>query len=219
MEQAEFLGQKVVQASLDGREAVLARWFSEALKGAHAVEITRIGSPPPGSGFSAENYFLDVAWRERGSPRADRFVLRRVSSGRQMFPNRDFGHERQIQEVVGALDAARVPRIIGFSDDPSVLGAPFYVMSFIEGEVPPTNPSHHEVGVLADMPADQRRRLWLGALTDLGHLHRKTHNQPAIEAFAFDRDGRSAFTDALDYWRGHYDLGADGKPLALMQNV
>lgn len=218
MEQAGFLGNKVVQASLEGREARLAQWLSAAF-GGDPLDILSIVAPPAGSGFSAENYFIDVARRSGGASERRRFVLRRMSSGRQMFPDRDFGHERQIQEFVRAAGAAPAPAIFGFEDDAEVLGNRFYLMEFVEGEVPPTNPNHHEGGLLADMSVARRNALWLGALTDLGQLHRKTHVLPGLAAFDRRRDGRSAFAHEMDYWRKHYASSTAGKPLALMSDV
>jgi len=219
MEVNRFLDRKVVQGSLAGREADVAAWLSGKLEQARHLRVTRILPPPPGSGFSAENFFIDAQWSERECARQARFVLRRRSAGHQMFPGRDFTAERRIQQIVGELGAAPVPRIIGSEDDPAVLGERFYVMSFIEGRTPATHPSYHEAGWLCDMSIAARRQLWLDGLRDLGRLHRRTIGHADIEAFSKAREGHSNFADALDYWQAHYDAGMGGKPLSMMVEV
>lgn len=216
MKSNQFLDSKVVQGTLEGQEAVVAAWLSGKLPGARDVCVTRIASPPPGSGFSAENYFIDVQWRAARRRQKGRFVLRRRSGDRQMFPGRDFIAERRIQQLIADLDAAPVPRIIGGEDNPDVLGESFYVMTFIDGRTPPTHPSYHEAGWLCALSVAERRQLWLDGLRDLGRLHRRTLGRGEIDVFSTDRDGRSEFAHSLNYWEGHYEAAMDGNPQTMM---
>jgi aminoglycoside phosphotransferase (APT) family kinase protein len=216
VEKNRFLDTKVVQGTLQGQEEDVGAWLSGKLPNARDVRVMRIMPPPPGSGFSAENYFIDVTWIAGARRHESRFVLRRRSASRQMFPGRDFIAERRVQQMIAELDAAPVPRIIGGEDDPEVLGEHFYVMSFIDGRTPPTHPSYHEAGWLCAMSIQDRRQLWLNGLRDLGRLHRRTLGRSEIEVFSTARDGRSEFAHSLDYWKGHYEAAMDGKPQAMM---
>ncbi len=63
-----------------------------------------------------------------------RFVLRRPPLGHVLASAHDMGREHRI---ISGLQGSGVPvpRTIGFCGDPDVNGAPFYVMSFVEGHV------------------------------------------------------------------------------------
>jgi aminoglycoside phosphotransferase (APT) family kinase protein len=214
-----ILGSKAIQSSLDGRETEVVDWFARTLPDASDIHLLGFSKPPAGSGFSAENHFVELSWSEGRVHRRAKFVLRRMPAQLPMFPGRDFAAEWAVQRLVAELGAAPVPRIIGHEDDPAVLGSRFYVMSFVEGRTPDTNPSHHQGGWLYEADAGFRNALWLNALQSLGAFHRATHGRHEIERFAKDIDGRSEFTHLLDYWSGHYALGCAGKPLSLMSEL
>ena len=63
-----------------------------------------------------------------------RFVLRRPPLGGVLQSAHDMGREHRI---ISALVPTRVPvpTPLGYCDDPDVNGAPFYVMTFVEGKV------------------------------------------------------------------------------------
>jgi aminoglycoside phosphotransferase (APT) family kinase protein len=58
-----------------------------------------------------------------------------------------------------------------YEQDASVLGAPFFVMDEVVGRVPPDNPPYHMAGWLHDVPAEQRTRIWWGAIDTIAELH------------------------------------------------
>jgi len=64
-------------------------------------------------------------------------VLRRPPLGQQLATAHDVAREYR---VLAALrdNEVPVPRVIGFCDDNNIIGAPFYVMHYIEGLVPRT---------------------------------------------------------------------------------
>src|SRR5690606_34384358 len=63
-----------------------------------------------------------------------RWVLRRPPLGDRESASHDMGRE---QRVTAALAGSRVPvpQVLHHCSDPDVLGAPFYLSSFVEGEV------------------------------------------------------------------------------------
>jgi aminoglycoside phosphotransferase (APT) family kinase protein len=79
---------------------------------------------------------------------------------------------------------------VNAAPDPSVLGAPFFVMDRVEGRVPLGKPSIHTVGWLPDLTPAERERLWSSALDVLISVHavpwQSTH------AFLLDGDPKSA---------------------------
>ena len=63
-----------------------------------------------------------------------RWVLRRPPLGERLGSAHDMG--REVRVVTALADTAvPVPPVVGYCEDDSITGAPFYVMEFIEGPV------------------------------------------------------------------------------------
>lgn len=95
---------------------------------------------PIGDGHSNVTYAVD-----RGD---ERFVLRRPPRG----PLPPSAHDvlREARLLVALHDVGvRVPEILAICDDPELIGAPFYVMAFVDGHV-----LSHELPDAFDDPAD-----------------------------------------------------------------
>jgi aminoglycoside phosphotransferase (APT) family kinase protein len=94
-----------------------------------------------------------------------RFVLRRPPTGPLLPTAHDMGREHRIISAVGPAGIP-APRTIGYCDDPAVTGAPFYVMSFVEGRV---LRDESEVEAYFERPA--RRQIGEHLVTVLAALH------------------------------------------------
>ena len=107
-----------------------------------------------------------------GSP----YVLRRPPLGHVLATAHDMAREHRIISAVGMTDVP-VPRTLGLCTDDQVNGAPFYVMSYVEGTVldsvergesvpaaTRTKLSEHLIDVLADLHAVDVDAVGLGTL-------------------------------------------------------
>jgi aminoglycoside phosphotransferase (APT) family kinase protein len=105
-----------------------------------------------------------------------RFVLRRPPLAQVLATAHDMAREHRIISAVGRTNVP-VPRTLGLCTDTSVTGAPFYVMSYVDGVVldaperatllPPSlrpRVSEHLVDVLADLHAVDVDEVGLGDL-------------------------------------------------------
>jgi aminoglycoside phosphotransferase (APT) family kinase protein len=97
---------------------------------------------------------------QKGAP----YVLRRPPLGHVLESAHDMGRENRI---VSALADSGVPvaPTFGFCDDPSVNGAPFYVMGFVEGRV------LHDSETAGLLPESERQALGLNVIDVLATLH------------------------------------------------
>lgn len=93
-----------------------------------------------------------------------RFVLRRPPLGHVLESAHDMGREHRIISAVGQTDVP-VPRTLGLCTDPYVNGAPFYVMSYVDGEV---IDGPHKVNLL---PVELRRAASEHLIDVLADLH------------------------------------------------
>lgn len=96
--------------------------------------------------------------------RGTAFVLRRPPLGHVLESAHDMGREFRI---VSALAGSAVPvaPTHGLCEDRDINGAPFYVMSFVAGQV------LHDAGTARSMPEAERRELGVHVIDVLATLH------------------------------------------------
>jgi len=156
--------------------AALGRWLTDHIIGARSVRVD--GFTTPKSGYSAETLMVDATVTAADGARAERFVLRRETPDPPIYPTQAPGLDVEIaiqyraMHSIATHSSVPIAPLIGYESDPSVLGAPFFVMGFIDGQVPIENPSYLREGFYHDATPAQRRRLIDGGLRVLADVHR-----------------------------------------------
>jgi aminoglycoside phosphotransferase (APT) family kinase protein len=148
-------------------------------------------------GFSWVTYGFHASWAEGGN------VIERDLILRAGPPAGIFGPYRAFPEFVTlrALETSGVPvaRVYWYSDDISIMGAPFFVCDLVPGEAP--IPWTHDGG-----PAfDEERRVQLGAqfVEGLAALHRFRWQGTPVASIDGAKDVRQAAVQQIDTWLGH----------------
>ncbi len=147
-------------------------------------------------GFSWVTFGFHCVWTDNGQ-RTERELILRAGP-----PTGIFGPYRAFPEFVTlralAATAVPVPRVYWYSDDTSILGAPFFVCDLVAGEAP--IPWTHDGG-----PAfDDARRIKLGTqfVEALAALHALPwQGTPVAEIGGVTDPGRTA-SDQADTWMG-----------------
>ncbi len=116
-------GTKPVRAGEELDVAQLAPWLSTTLGRTIAASDIAVEQFP--RGHSNLTYLLRVG--------GDELVLRRPPFGTKVKSAHDMGRESRILSRIA--DAFPAPRPLGYCDDASVLGAPFYIMERLRGVV------------------------------------------------------------------------------------
>ena len=96
---------------------------------------------------------------------ASRWVLRRPPLGARLGSAHDMGREVRVVSAL-SVTPVPVPPIVGYCEDDSVTGAPFYVMEFVEG---PVIRAPEQAALFPD-PA-QRKRLGEGLIETMVEIH------------------------------------------------
>ena len=143
------------------------RFLDEHGLGAGRLRAERIGEGG-GSNFS----FLLV--REDGA----RFVLRRPPRPPLPPTAHDVVRESKLQLALAPL-GIRVPSIRAVCEDASLLGVPFYVMDYVDGQV-----VTDELPAPFDADPAARRRLADDLVDTLVEIHAADVSTPALAAFA-----------------------------------
>ena len=214
VELLDLMSEKHVQSGTQGLEESLVKYFASQMPDATDVQIVKFDLPPADSGFSSENFFVDLAWMRGGEQKNARYVVRRQAE-KAMFAGKSFSQERRIQEVLSTKTDIPVPKIIAYEDNESILGGRFYVMQRLPGKSP-SNVSPHQIGNLVDMPAEARRKLCFSSLEQMGKLHRLDPFELGLDFVSRPAADGLQLTSLLGYWEQHYLASCEGKPLPLM---
>ncbi|HVW41938.1 MAG TPA: phosphotransferase family protein [Amycolatopsis sp.] len=181
-------------------KATLGNWLRQPLGATSAVRVDAL-STPRGTGVANETLLFDACWSDaRGEHEAA--MVARVATDNALYLDADIETSFRMYEALAEAPGVPVPRVWGFEGDPSILGAPFFVMDRIAGDVPGDNPHWSEAGFVRDATPAQRRRLWETAVDALAALHQVPASKfPFLES----ADGRDGLSAHLDYWRRYLD--------------
>jgi aminoglycoside phosphotransferase (APT) family kinase protein len=178
----------------------LARWLAPVLGVDDDVEVE--GDEPATTGYSAQTVVVTV--RHHGVER--RLVLRIETADPPIYPQQVDGIDVEIdiqRRVMTAL-AAREPdiplaRVLGHETDPSVLGAPFFVMEFVDGEVPLVDPPYTTSGFFVDASPEERARMVADGLRVMARIHAVDWQAAGLE-WLLPRGARPTLGRQLEIW-------------------
>ena len=147
-------------------DRVLAFLDERGLGSGELRDVRRIGE---GGGSN----FTFLIEREEG-----RFVLRRPPRPPLPPSAHDVVREARLQLALREADFERLPTIVAVGDDESLLGVPFYVMTFLDGYVP-----------TEELPPglereEERRRLGDDLVQTLVEIHAADVDGPSLASFA-----------------------------------
>jgi aminoglycoside phosphotransferase (APT) family kinase protein len=147
-------GARKVREGEEVSTDALGRYFA-----AHAPELA--GQPIevkqfPG-GHSNLTYLLKVGDRD--------VVLRRPPFGTKVKSAHDMGREHRILSALHGV-YAHAPRPITYSEDPAVMGAPFFIMERLQGVI-----LRKDIPAGLDLPPERLRTLCLNLVDGLADLH------------------------------------------------
>ncbi|MEA2231835.1 MAG: hypothetical protein QOD83_1651 [Solirubrobacteraceae bacterium] len=161
-------------AAANEREPLLVLKPLEAFLDAHGLGCGELDVAPLGEGHSNVTYLV----RREGAA----LVLRRPPRGPLPPSAHDVLREARLLRALQTTQA-RVPRVLAVGDDEAVIGAPFYVMERIEGEV-----VTGAVPAQLDTPAE-RRRMSEELVDALVEVHAVDWRGCGLKNFTRDPDG------------------------------
>jgi aminoglycoside phosphotransferase (APT) family kinase protein len=145
-------------------------------------------------GFSWITFGFPAKWTENGRP-VERDLILRAGPPTGIFgPYRAYPEFVTLKALAGG--AVPVPRVYWYSDDVSILGAPFFVCDLVPGEAP--IPWTHDGG-----PAfDEERRVRLGAqfVDALAALHEFRWQDTPVATIDGTKDVRRTAAEQVDGW-------------------
>jgi aminoglycoside phosphotransferase (APT) family kinase protein len=150
----------------------LLPWISQRL-GASDLQVVAVKGA--GAGSSADTVIATVSGTIDGARREQGLVIRRQNLGSDLFLDSDLKLPCLAMSAVAAkvsADEIPVPRVLGMETDHTLLGAPFMVMELLPGRMIQQSPNYNREGWLAELPLEQRGKVWNNALEMLARIHR-----------------------------------------------
>jgi aminoglycoside phosphotransferase (APT) family kinase protein/putative sterol carrier protein len=187
-------------------QARLTTWLEKKIPEAGNLAISDIQKP--GMGLSSQTYLFDVNWEESGQQKTKGVVLRAAPPEFKVFPEYELGHQFRIMD---ALKDTKVPvaTMLWLEEDASVIGAPFFLMERLDGEVPQDFPSYHGSGMFFEATPAERAKMWWGSLEAMVELHKIGWKTLGVDFLGTPGDGTDPMDRQLAYWERFFDWMRD----------
>jgi aminoglycoside phosphotransferase (APT) family kinase protein len=173
------------ETALGGFTPALGTWLAERLGAVGSVEITDVR--PLSTGFSAETIALRARYDDGYRSRERHLILRRESPEPAVYPQQAPGFDIEVDiqyRVMAALaEGTAIPLapIIGYETSSDAVGAPFFVMGFVPGEVPLVSPSYAQEGFFADSSPAERGAMIANGIGVFAELHTLSWNRHGLD--------------------------------------
>jgi aminoglycoside phosphotransferase (APT) family kinase protein len=157
----------VVRHDVEQVRSQLRPWFRRALPDADDVLIDLPTTPK--SGGSSETFLIDIDIVEGSGQRRERMVVRLEPTVHLIYQRPSLEPQFRTLQVLGEQGRGPVPKTYWYERDPSILGAPFFVMGRVDGKVP--DDRYYSGGLFVDSPPAEREAMWCSAIAALASIH------------------------------------------------
>ncbi|MBW1852859.1 MAG: phosphotransferase [Deltaproteobacteria bacterium] len=178
-------------------KASLLAWLKTKMPDAKDLIISDLETP--GMGLSSETYLFDMNWEESGQQKTLGIVLRAAPQGDKVFPEYEIGHQFHIMRILKDTGGP-VARMVLLEEDPTVIGAPFFLMEKLEGDVPQDFPSYHGSGMYFEATPEVRTKMWWETVDTLVKIHKLDWRSMGFSFLGVPRDKTDAIDRQLAYW-------------------
>jgi aminoglycoside phosphotransferase (APT) family kinase protein len=191
----------------DEMRAALAAWLGPRVSPGSRLELSPF-ELPEGTGVANETVMFDARWSAAGREREEGFVVR-IASDDPLYTEADIEVHHDTYAALADVEDVPVPRVYGYEPDAGLIGAPFFVMERMHGQVPGDSPHWNTEGFVIDASPEERGTMWRNAVKVLAALH-----QVGTDRFSFltPRTAVSGFEDHLTYWKRSLDDSSAGTP-------
>jgi aminoglycoside phosphotransferase (APT) family kinase protein len=207
----------------------LQQWLAEKLAQGSGDDRLEAGTSPvvsdlagtEANGMSSDTILFTASWTGRSGPHVERLVARVAPDAADVpvFPAYDLPGQFAVIRAVSDLTDVPVPRAWWCEPSSGPLGAPFFVMSRVDGLVPPdVMPYTFGDNWLYDATPEQRRRLQETTIEAIASLHDIDGAGDRFEFLDREAPGDSPLRRHVAHTRDWYDMVArEGAPSALVE--
>ena len=117
-----------------------------------------------------------------------RFVCRMRPPASQVFDSHDLQLQYRLMEIA-AEAGVPVPALLGYEPDASLVGSDFYIMEYIDGQIPTDNPPYAFGSWVTQLKDSERARMWRNGIAAMAGVHRidiQRYDLPTLPASSPD---------------------------------
>ncbi|MDE0000798.1 MAG: phosphotransferase family protein [Gammaproteobacteria bacterium] len=190
------MGRKGQDRDLNRYRDRFANWCAIKFEGKDLVELEPMAEDA--NGRAGEMYVFTLNDDSR-------FVLRKKATGDYLqHLDQDFESEYVAQRELRKNNLP-VCKTWFYEEDESIVGSPFYVMEYVDGQIPPDETSYHLAGWMADLSVDEQAQLCRNSLAALASVHRLEPGDLSLgRLFERARPGYTHLDWMLDHWRRYH---------------
>ena len=167
-------------------------WLGAALPGAEALVLSELKFPET-SGESSVTLLLDADTHGARS----KFVFRMAPPHSDVFDSHDIGLQYALMDIM-AQAGIPVPSLVGYEADKSLVGSDFYVMNFIDGQIPADSPPFAFGSWVTELDDSQRAAMWCNGLEVLARIHGLDIGQYSLPSLPRAEPGQSVIQHEID---------------------
>jgi aminoglycoside phosphotransferase (APT) family kinase protein len=100
----------------------------------------------------------------------------------QVFDSHDLALQYRLMEIA-AQAGVPTPGLIGYEADPALLGSDFYIMEFIDGQIPTDNPPYAFGSWVTELSDGERAVMWRNGIAAMAKVHQidiENHDLPNL---------------------------------------
>ena len=193
----------VQRTDAEAKRDKLQTWLASKLPMAKELSISPLVKAS--TGYGSEIHFFDLHRREAGQEKTEELVIREEPMVLRVFPVYDLGKEFQTMKCLQG-SGVPVPQMYWFEADDGVLGAPFFVMAKVEGEIiDPQQVGEESRGPLYEATPEGRGRIWRQAIEVIAKINTVDWERQGLSFFGVHKRG----TDAIDRQISFYERMAE----------
>jgi aminoglycoside phosphotransferase (APT) family kinase protein len=188
--------------------AQLADWLGRRIPGAKSVRVVNLAYPL-GAGQSHETILFDAIWNQAGGDRRRGLVIRIKPTRFTVFQDDMFDEQYRLMRVLHESGRVRVAEPLWFEPEPSLLGAPFFVMEKLVGRVAVSIPPYGQEGWVVDATPAQRAAMWEDGVRQLAAI--QSVPLSSVQFLARPEAGPEGFDQEMDRWRRYLNWISEGR--------
>ena len=196
----------------------LTHWFESKLPNARHISISEL-IKPGASGFSSDTLIFDLSYQEGEEIRSRKAVIRIEPDPAAfwVFPFYDVGAQFELMKALGENSDAPVPQMLWRESDAAILGGPFYVMGYVEGQIPADNPPFPTQGFVFDASPAQREKLWWSGIEAMTRVHKADWKSLGIGKLSWSHLGATPIERHLRFYERYFEWAKRGQPQPVAQ--
>lgn len=140
-------------------------WMAAKLPDAQGLKLDELKFPEE-SGESSVTLLLNAKY----GGKENKFVFRMEPVDSQVFDSHDLKLQYDLMALIGEAGIP-APEMIGFESDQSLLSSDFYMMNFIDGQIPTDNPPFAFGSWVTELSDQERAAMWRNGLETISKIH------------------------------------------------